>query len=69
METIALHTPSASCGGCQANIAEAFEHVDGVESAVLDLDTKRTTVTYDPDVIDVDTINETLTEAGYAPSA
>ncbi len=69
METIALRTPSASCGGCKANIAEAFEHVDGVESAVLNLDTKQTTVTYDPTVIAVDAITETLTEAGYAPSA
>jgi copper chaperone CopZ len=69
METVAMNTPSASCGGCKANIAEAFENVDGVESAVLDLDTKHTTVTYDPAVIDVDAITETLTEAGYAPSA
>lgn len=69
MQTIELHTPSASCGGCKANIAEAFENVDGVESAVLDLDTKRTAVTYDPHVTDVDAITQTLTAAGYTPSS
>lgn len=69
METLTLNTPSASCGGCKANIAEAFENIEGVESAVLDLDTKHTTVTYNPAVIDADAISEKLTEAGYAPSA
>ena len=69
MQTVELHTPSASCGGGKANIAEAFSTVDGVESAVLDLETKHTTVTYDPAVIDVDAVTETLTEAGYTPRA
>lgn len=69
MQTVELHTPSASCGGCKANIAEAFENVEGVESAVLDLDTKRTAVTYDPNVVDVDSITKTLTDAGYTPTA
>lgn len=67
METIVLNTPSASCGGCQAKIADTFQDVDGVESAVLDLDTKHTTVVYDPSVIALDTIERTLADAGYAP--
>ena len=69
MQLIELTTPSASCGGCKANIAEAFDNVDGVESAVLDIETKRTAVIYDPDVTDVDTIVQTLAAAGYAPSS
>jgi copper chaperone len=69
MPTVELHTPSASCGGCKSNIAEAFENVDGVESAILDLDTKRTAVTYDPNLIDVDAITKTLTDAGYTPAS
>lgn len=68
METIQLHTPSASCGSCKANIAEAFVDVDGVESAVLDLDSKQTAVTYDPARVDRSQIAQTLTDAGYAPA-
>lgn len=68
MQTLELHTPTATCGSCRANIAEAFEEVTGVESAVLDLGTKHTTVAYDPTVVDQDTIVATLTQAGYAPA-
>ena len=68
MATLEVHTPTAHCGSCQANIAETFEEVTGVESAVLDLDTKRTTVTYDPAVVDEDQIVRTITDAGYAPA-
>lgn len=67
MKTVEYATPTASCGSCRASIAEAFEDVTGVESAVLDLRTKRTTVAYDPAVIDENAIIETLTTAGYAP--
>lgn len=68
MQTLDLHTPTASCGCCRANIAEAFEEVTGVDSAVLDLGTKHTTVTYDPAVVDEGAIVATLTQAGYAPA-
>jgi copper chaperone CopZ len=69
MTTIELHTPTASCGSCRATIAEAFESVDGVASALLDLTSKRTTVTYDPAIVDEAVIVTTLTQAGYAPAS
>jgi copper chaperone CopZ len=67
MQALELHTPTATCGSCRANIAEAFDVVAGVQSAVLDLDTKHTTVAYDPTVVDEETIVATLTQAGYPP--
>jgi copper chaperone len=69
MQTIEYHTPNASCGSCRATIAEVFEAVDGVESAVVDLDTKRTTIAYDPSQVDEDVLVTTLTDAGYAPAS
>ena len=39
-----------------------------MESAVLDLRSKRTAVVYDPAVIDDAAIVATLTDAGYAPA-
>lgn len=68
MKTVEFETPTASCGSCRASIAEAFEDVAGVDSAVLDLRSKRTTVAYDPATIDEAAIVETLTSAGYAPA-
>lgn len=68
METMELHTPTASCGSCKAKIAEAFEDVAGVEAAVVDLDTKQTAVTYDPARIGQQQIAQTLIDAGYAPA-
>jgi copper chaperone len=67
--TIELSTPTASCGSCRVRITTAFEGVHGVESAVLDLGTKRTVVAYDPDAIDEATIVETLVDAGYPPAS
>jgi P-type Cu2+ transporter len=68
MQTIEYRTPNASCGSCRATIAEVFEAVPGVESAVLDLETKRTTVRYDPSQVEEDVLVTTLTDAGYAPA-
>jgi copper chaperone CopZ len=69
MTTIELTTPTASCGTCAARIEGAFEPVAGVESASLDLETKRTTVVYDPATIDPTAIVATLAGAGYPPEA
>lgn len=68
MKTVEFETPTASCGSCRDNIAEAFEGVAGVESAVLDLRSKRTSVVYDPAVVDQAAIVATLSDAGYAPA-
>ena len=68
METIQYSTPTASCGSCKRRIAGAFADEPGVESAVLDLETKLTAVTYDPSSTDSDAIVATLTAAGYEPA-
>lgn len=68
MKTVEFSTPTASCGSCRATIAETFDAVAGVESAVLDLETKRTAITYDPSQVDEDELVLTLTDAGYAPA-
>lgn len=67
--TIELSTPAASCASCRARIATAFDGVHGVESAALDLGTKRTVVTYDPHTIDEATIVDILVDAGYPPES
>ena len=65
MATVSLYTPTAHCGSCAAHIAEVMEDVIGVANAQLDLDTRVTTVDYDPGVVDADHIAQTVTKAGY----
>lgn len=50
------------CGGCTAAVRTKLESLDGVDSAVVDLDTKTATV---QGSIDADIVIETLTAAGY----
>lgn len=64
-ETITLNTPDATCGSCQAHIKEVMDEVDGVSAADLDIRTRRTTVVYDPAVVDQKTIEQLIGEAGY----
>lgn len=65
MATVTLHTPTAHCGSCAAHISEVMEDVDGVATAELDLDSRITTVDFDPAVVDADRIVSLVTDAGY----
>lgn len=65
MDTTTLNTPSATCGSCREHIREVMEDVTGVADADLDIRTRRTTVTYDPSIIDQGRIEELIVEAGY----
>lgn len=65
--TVEYLTPTATCGGCRDNIARAFADVDGVDSASLDLATKRTTIVFEPDRVSTAQLVQVLTDAGYAP--
>ncbi len=67
METVTLSTPSAHCGSCRANIKESMEEVAGVRSADLDLETRETTVIFDPEVLDERAVRSAISEAGYPP--
>lgn len=69
METITLDTPTAHCGSCRAHIQEVMGDVTGVASADLDIPNRRTTVAFDPGVIDRSRIIDLITEAGYPVEA
>ena len=66
-ERIDYTTPTATCGGCRDRIASAFPQIDGVASAALDLQTKRTTIVFDPARISPRELTAVLIDAGYPP--
>lgn len=54
------------CAHCQMHVKKALEGVDGVTEAVVDLETKKATVTLSKDVAD-QVLMDAVTEAGYTP--
>ncbi len=54
------------CAHCQAHVQKALAGVEGVTEAVVDLESKKATVTLAQDVAD-QALLDAVTEAGYAP--
>jgi Cu+-exporting ATPase len=54
------------CGSCVALIEETLSERDGVASALVDLDSSRAVVEYDPSVLGVEEIRTAIAGAGYS---
>ena len=54
-----------NCGMCKKRIESSLEDVNGVSKATWDVDSKLLTVTFDPHVITLDKIKETIAKAGH----
>lgn len=57
---------SAICGMCKKTIEKALYALEGVEKAELDVVTKKVKVKYDPDQVDLNTLRQAISAAGYA---
>lgn len=65
MQTQYFTVTGMSCAACSANVEKAVGRLDGVETAQVNLLTKRMTVTYNPDAVDSNTIIQTIEKIGY----
>ena len=65
MQTQYFTVTGMSCAACSANVEKAVGRLDGVETAQVNLLTKRLVVTYNPDTIDSNTIIQTIKKIGY----
>ena len=63
METALYRVPGMHCGHCEAAVKEEVSAVPGVESVVVDLETKRVEVT--GSTLDDAAIRTAIVEAGY----
>ena len=63
MERVQYTVPAMHCGHCKAAVTEEVSAVPGVESVVVDLDTKRVEVT--GEALDDAAIRAAIEEAGY----
>jgi copper chaperone CopZ len=54
------------CGSCVLLIEETLKEREGVAGALIDLDSARAVVEYDPSTLSVEDIRAAIAEAGYS---
>ncbi|MDQ6692817.1 MAG: cation transporter, partial [Chloroflexota bacterium] len=62
---ISLVVPTVSCDHCKHTIESTLKGLDGVNDAVVDVANKRVALNYDPEKVDLSTLEEALSEEGY----
>lgn len=53
------------CGGCEKNVNTALSAIDGVISVKSSHQDKQVDVEFDPDKVDVETIEDAIEDAGF----
>jgi len=65
METTKLDVTGMDCGGCETSITTALRRLAGVETCSASFTDARVEVTFDPSLCGMDTIRQTIEDAGY----
>jgi copper chaperone len=69
METVTLKVEGMTCGGCVASVTRVLKATPGVDDAVVRLDARSATVTFDPARTSVPALRSAIEDAGYAVAA
>ena len=69
METVTLKVEGMTCGGCVASVTRVLKATPGVGDAVVQLDARSATVTYDPSLTSPPALKSAIEDAGYAVAA
>ncbi len=65
VETTSINVATIQCSMCVANITEALEKAEGVQSVKVDLEAKTATVEFLPVKINLSGLEQTIANAGY----
>jgi len=65
METITLKVNGMSCGGCVGSVTRALKATPGVSDAVVRLDARDATITFDPARTNAAALKSAIESAGY----
>ena len=65
METITLKVGGMSCGGCAASVTRALKSMPGVREAVVRLEARDATITFDPAQTSEGALKSAIENAGY----
>ncbi len=67
-ESISLNVTGMKCGGCENNVKGKLEALEGVLSVNASHKEKKVVVVFDDSRIDLQTIKETIRNAGFEVS-
>ena len=65
MEQTTLDVSGMSCTGCESNVIDALESLEGVSSATANHESGEVRVEHDGSTVDEETIGGTIEDAGY----
>ena len=68
MEQTTIEVTGMSCNGCEANVTEALEALEGVSSVTASHEDDEVRVEHDEAAVDRATIATTIEDAGYEPA-
>ncbi len=68
MEETTLEVDGMSCDGCEANVIETLEALEGVSSATADHEAGEVSVAHDEATVDETTLTGAIEDAGYEPA-
>ena len=69
MTTETISVPEIHCGHCKSSIEGALAPLEGVAEAVVDIDARSVTVSYDADAVSRDALVAAIEDQGYAVPA
>lgn len=65
IEKLVLRVDGMSCAACSARIEKALSKLDGVSEPYANFTAGKVSLMYDPEIVDRETIEDTITSAGY----
>jgi copper chaperone CopZ len=65
MSEVTIKIEGMKCAGCQENVENALNSVNGVLSVDINLEEGSATINYDPEKTDIDKIKSAVSKAGY----
>jgi copper chaperone CopZ len=69
MTSKTVNVPGISCGHCVATIERELRELEGVASVKAEQQSRRVTVSWDPEVTSWDAIEALMAEINYAPDS
>ena len=65
IESVVLTVMDMKCGGCETNITDKLEAINGVISAKASSKDNQVSVEYDAEKVSLDTIKDAISDAGF----
>ncbi len=64
-ESVSLSVQGMKCGGCESNVTEKLNAIDGVISVAASSKENQVNIEYDADKTSLDELSKAITEAGF----